>query len=87
MEQFAQQFHIDKNRISTSDWMISIFVAFIPLIGVVMLLIWAFSKGIPETKANWAKAMLLWTLICIMLGVIFMVIFGSLLFWNDSYTL
>lgn len=87
MEPIAQQFQIDKNRISTSDWLISIFVASIPLIGMIMLLIWAFSNDVPETKANWAKGMLLWTLICIMLGVIFMVIFGSLLFWNDSYTI
>jgi hypothetical protein len=87
MEPIAQQFHLDKNRVSVTDWLISIFVASIPLIGMIMLFIWAFSNEVPETKANWAKAMLLLALIFIMLGVIFTVIFGSLFFWNQPYVL
>lgn len=85
MEPIAQQFQLDKNRVSVTDWLISIFVASIPLIGIIMLFVWAFSTEVPETKANWAKAMLLLALIFIMLGVIFTVIFGSLFFWNQSY--
>lgn len=87
MEPITQQFHLDKNRVSVSDWLISIFVASIPLIGIIMLFVWAFSNEVPETKANWAKAMLLLALIFIMLGVIFTVIFGSLFFWNQPYVL
>lgn len=85
MEPTMQQYPFDQNRISISDWLISIFVASLPLIGIIMLLIWVFSKDTPETKANWAKAMLLLTLIFLMMGIIFMVIFGSLFFLNDAY--
>lgn len=85
MEPVAQQFQLDKNRVSVTDWLISIFVASIPLVGIIMLFVWAFSNEVPETKANWAKAMLLLALIFIMLGVIFSVIFGSLFFWNQSH--
>ncbi|HLT06632.1 MAG TPA: hypothetical protein VK014_03845 [Cyclobacteriaceae bacterium] len=85
MEPYMQQFQGEKNRISVIDWLVSIFVASIPLIGIVMLLVWAFSGDTPETKANWAKAMLLMTLIAIVFGVIMMVIFGSLFFWKDVY--
>jgi len=74
MEPTAQQFHFDKNRMSTSDWMISIFIASLPLVGIIMLFVWTFSNNVPETKANWAKAMLLWTLILIVLGIVMMTV-------------
>lgn len=86
MEPTAQQFHFDRNRISTSDWMITVFIVSLPLIGIIMLFVWAFSDNVPETKANWAKAMLLWILIFIILTAVMMAIFGSLFFWSESYS-
>jgi len=86
MESTAQPFQFDKNRISIGDWLITVFVASLPLVGLIMLFVWAFSDNVPETKANWAKATLLLALLFIVLGVVMMAIFGSLFFWNESYT-
>ena len=45
---------------SVRDWIIPIIISLIPVIGLIMLLIWTFSKGeINENKKNWAKALLI----------------------------
>ena len=49
----------DYNEISTSEWIASIILSYIPLIGLIMLLVWAFGGGTSPTKANWAKAQLI----------------------------
>lgn len=56
---------------SLKEWVIAIIVSSIPLIGLVMLFVWAFSgSGINENKRNWAKALLVIQLICIVLVVL-----------------
>lgn len=47
----------------TSEWMWTILILSIPLIGLVMLFVWAFGGEENENKANFAKAYLLWYLI------------------------
>ncbi|HMA68398.1 MAG TPA: hypothetical protein VKN74_00870 [Candidatus Mcinerneyibacterium sp.] len=59
--------------VSIGDWILTLFIVSIPLIGFVMLFIWAFgSQNISKSKANWAKATLIWMAIGI--------IFSSLIF-------
>ena len=61
------------------DWMITMFISFIPVIGFIMLLVWAFGGGCPKSKANWAKASLLWMVIGIVLSIIFYTVVGAAL--------
>ena len=49
----------DYNEISTSEWIASIILSYIPLIGLIILLVWAFGGRTSPTKANWAKAQLI----------------------------
>ena len=49
----------DRNEISTGEWIVSLILSYIPLIGLIMLLVWAFGGGTSPTKANWAKAQLI----------------------------
>lgn len=57
--------------ISMKDWVLSIIISSIPLIGLIMLFVWAFSGStINENKKNWAKAMLIIQLIGIVLVVL-----------------
>ena len=49
----------DYNEISTGEWIVSLILSYIPLIGLIMLLVWAFGGGTSPTKANWAKAQLI----------------------------
>lgn len=49
----------DHNEISTGEWIVSLILSYIPLIGLIMLLVWAFGGSTSPTKANWAKAQLI----------------------------
>lgn len=65
---------------STTDWMITLLITSIPLIGFIMLIVWAFGSGSNQNKVNFAKATLLWMAIIIVLGVLFSIIFGVAMF-------
>lgn len=64
---------------SVGDWMITMFLSFIPFVGFIMLLVWAFGGGCPKSKANWAKASLLWMVIGIIFSIIFYTVMGAAL--------
>lgn len=66
--------------ITFKDWMITILLLAIPLVNLVMLFVWAFGGGTNPSKANYAKAALLWAAIGIVLYFIFFAAFlGSFL--------
>jgi hypothetical protein len=56
--------------ISVGNWLIIILVSAIPLLGFVMLLVWAFSSNTPPSKANYAKAALILFVIFIFFGLL-----------------
>lgn len=62
--------------VSLGDWMLTLFLTFIPLVNIIMLLVWAFSSSTPPSKSNWAKAALLWMLISMVLAIVLTVIGG-----------
>ena len=64
---------------SVADWVITIFITYIPLVNIIMLLIWAFDSETPLNKKNWAKARMIWILIGIAISTIFFTIFGAAL--------
>ena len=63
--------------IKTGEWMWTLLIASIPLIGIIMMFVWAFSAGENPSKANWAKAILLWMLIGLILGGLILILFLS----------
>jgi len=71
--------------ISIWDWIITIFITMIPIVGQIMLLIWAFGSGVNPTKANWARANLIWFVAALFLFTLFVAIFGlaALSFMNS----
>lgn len=62
--------------VSLGNWMLTLFLTFIPLVNIIMLLVWAFSSSTPPSKANWAKAALLWMVIIFVIGILLSVIGG-----------
>lgn len=66
--------------LSTTDWLITLIITAIPIVGFVMLFVWAFGSDTPESKANWAKATLILYAITIALSIIIFTIFGATLF-------
>ena len=73
-----------KNRmwglvLSILNCIITMILMCIPFVNFIMLLVWAFSAGTPVSKANWAKA----TLIFMLIGFVLVILFwGGLLLSN-----
>ncbi len=68
------------NVLSTTDWLITLIIAALPLVGFIMLFVWAFGSDTNENKANWAKATLILYAILIAISMIFFAIFGAAMF-------
>ena len=60
---------------SVKDWFLTLLVTYIPLVGLVMLLVWAFDSNTNLNKKNFAKASLLWMVVGIALAIIIFVLF------------
>ena len=77
--------------VKTSDWFLTILIANIPVIGFIMLIVWAFDKTGNPNKANWAKAKLIWYAVGLGILILFllMIRFGTIsgifdeIDWND----
>jgi len=66
------------NPMSVGDWVLVIFLTGLPIIGLILLFVWAFSDNQNQSKSNYAKAMLIWYAIGIALVFVFVVFFGGL---------
>lgn len=53
------------------NWIITLIVTMIPIVNIIMLFVWGFSRSTNPTKANWAKAALIMIAIWIVLGLLF----------------
>ncbi|OYT12400.1 MAG: hypothetical protein B6I19_09850 [Bacteroidetes bacterium 4572_114] len=73
-----------KQPMSVGEWFIAILITAIPLVGLIMLLVWAFSPDTNINKANWAKATLIWMVIGIILAFFIFGVIG-LAFLQDWY--
>ena len=62
--------------ISLGEWVITIIIIAIPIVGFIMLFVWGFGSNTQPSKANWAKATLIMIGISIVLSFLFL---GSLL--------
>ena len=68
--------------LSTKDWVITLLISFIPLVGFIMLFVWAFGSSENPNKANWAKATLIWyavglALLALFWGTIAAIVLGT----------
>lgn len=63
--------------VSVGDWLITLLITVIPLVNIIMLFVWAFGGGNNPSKSNWAKAILIWIAISIVLAIIVIVVFGA----------
>ena len=66
-------------HVTTGQWFGTMLVAAIPLIGVIMMFVWAHGDGVSISKSNWAKAILIWSIVYIVIMVFIVTVFGSTL--------
>ena len=67
-------------EISIGEWMVTLLLTYLPLVNIVMLFVWAFGSGTNPTKANWAKASLIWMLIGVVIAILFIMVIGTAIF-------
>jgi len=69
---------VNDKVMSYKEWALTIFISSLPLIGIIMLLVWAFDSNTNIHKKNWAKGTLLIAVIAIIFAVLILFIFGGL---------
>lgn len=53
-------------------------LTYIPLVGTIMLFVWAFGGGAKPSKRNYARASLIIAVVVFVLSIIFSIIFGAI---------
>jgi len=75
MESFENQ---NTKPMSVKDWLITMLITALPLVGIIMLFVYAFGSNENVNKQNWAKAQLILMAIIIGLIIFAFIVFGSL---------
>ena len=65
--------------VKTGEWIVTLLVASIPVVGLVLLFVWAFGGNTNPNKANLAKATLIWVAIICVIYLFFILAFGAAL--------
>jgi len=77
---------VENNRtLDAKEWALTIFVSSLPLIGIIMLLVWAFSEDSNIHKKNWAKGSLILWLIGIIIAFTFLFMFGGIAIMSQMF--
>jgi len=67
----------ENTTVSVGNWIGTFILSAIPIVGLVLLFVWAFGSNTIQSKKNWARAALILALIGIVLAVIWTIVFGS----------
>jgi hypothetical protein len=65
--------------LSVKEWFVTLFITYIPMVGLIMQLVWAFDSTTNINKKNFAKASLIWTLIGLAIAILFMIAFFGII--------
>ncbi len=61
---------VTNETVTVGQWMLTLFLLIIPVANIILTFVWAFSKGVKPSKRNFCKAMLVFELIGIIVGVV-----------------
>jgi hypothetical protein len=89
MDPLNTGFTTNYKPMTMGDWLITFLIQMVPLVGLIMLFVWAFGDGTHPSKKTWAQASLIMMLIGIVLVIIFIGViismFGAL--FNSGYNI
>lgn len=63
---------------SYKEWALTIFLASLPFIGFILVVVWAFDSTTNIHKKNWAKGTLLILVIFFIITMLFLFVFGGM---------
>lgn len=60
-----------ETTITIGEWVLTTFLMMIPCVGIIMTFVWAFgdTKNTKPSKSNYAKAMLIWYAVSIVISI------------------
>ena len=69
---------VSSETVSMGDWIVTMILTGIPIVGLIMILVWAFGGGAKPSKKNYARAMIIMAIIGIVLGIISSILFAGI---------
>ncbi len=63
--------------VTMGDWIITFILSGIPVVGFIMILVWAFGGGAKLSKRNYARAALIVGIVAAFISVIFSLVFST----------
>ncbi|MGB0838123.1 MAG: hypothetical protein ACPGRE_08485 [Flavobacteriaceae bacterium] len=66
----------ENKAMSVGDWIITMILTAIPVVGFIMLIVWAFSEGTNPSKKTWAIASLIFMVV---IAVLYFLFFASII--------
>lgn len=76
----------DAPVIGIGEWLLTLFITAIPIVGFVMLFVWGFGASTNPTKANFAKATLILMVVGLVLWFLFIgAIIGAIMSAGGGY--
>ena len=75
-----------EEEVSVGEWLITFIIFSIPIIGFIMLFVWAFGDNTKISKRNWARAMLISIFALFLLALLlnFLMLEGVFFGFNSS---
>ncbi len=67
----------NNRTLDAKEWALTIFISSLPLIGFIMVLVWAFGEGNIHRK-SWAQGTLILMVIALAIALAFLFLFGGL---------
>ena len=64
-----------EKQMSLGDWIVTYLLICIPVVGIIMLFVWAFGSDSQPSKKTWAQATLIWAVV---MTVLWFVVFASM---------
>lgn len=89
MDPLNTGFSSNYKPMTIGDWLITFLIQAIPLVGFVMLFVWAFGDGTHPSKKSWAQASLIFALIMLVLVIILFAALWTLIssFFSGGYNI
>jgi len=75
-----------EKEVSVGEWLITFIIFSIPIIGFIILFVWAFGDNTKPSKRNWARAMLISIIVLFLLAMFinFLMFGGAFYEFNSS---
>jgi len=74
-----------EEEVSVGEWIVTFIIFSIPIIGFIMLFVWAFGDNTKPSKRNWARAMLISIVGLFLLAILWnFLVFGGVFYGFNS---